>query len=215
MQTGHIAARSGTGWRNPDGKGAPAAQHPVVCVSWTDAASFAVWLSAKTGQSYRLPTEAEWEYAAFAGGSGEYYWRGGSENGCDDANTYDRTGRDASISWPYSDCADGFAGVAQVGSFRPNAFGLHDMTGNVWEWVEDCYAAPYPANAPVNGRAFQVGGKCDKRAVRGGSWITTTFRNRPTWRGRDPEDLRSWIFGFRIARDLKADNKPKPMKGKG
>ena len=89
-----------------------------------------------------------------------------------------------------------------VGSYRPNAFGLYDMTGNVWEWVEDCYIAPYPATSPNDGTAYQVEGDCARRSVRGGSWITTTFRNRPAWRGRDPEDFRTWIFGFRVARDL-------------
>ncbi|KAG5727292.1 hypothetical protein E4T56_gene14956, partial [Termitomyces sp. T112] len=85
-------------------------------------------------------------------------------------------------------CRDGFAGVAPVGSYPPNVFGLYDMIGNVWEWTQDCYVAPYPASAPRDGRAYEVAGECPRRAVRGGSWISAAFRNRVTWRGRDPED---------------------------
>lgn len=199
---GTVDYRPGTTWENPDGKGKPAPQEPVVCASWEDGRAFAAWLSDETGHAYRLPTEAEWEYAAYAGANTDYYWAGGPEKGCADANTYDLDGLDASIPWPHAECHDGFAKMAPVGSYRPNAFGLYDMTGNVWEWVEDCYIAPYPAASPDDGTAYQVEGDCARRSVRGGSWITTTFRNRPAWRGRDPEDFRTWIFGFRVARDL-------------
>jgi len=199
--------RSGSSWRNPTTLREPKPAEPVVCVSWEDGKAFTAWLLRTTGHSYRLPTEAEWEYSAYAGATGDYYWKGGPDNGCADSNTYDVSGLMESNPWPHAECSDGFAEVAPVGSFRANPFGLYDMTGNVWEWAEDCYVAPYPDTVPTDGSAYQVGEQCEKRAVRGGSWITMPFRNRPVWRGRDPENFRSWIFGFRVARDLTANER--------
>jgi formylglycine-generating enzyme required for sulfatase activity len=201
-------------FRNPgDGAGAGAPNMPAVCVSWTDAKAYTTWLSRKTGHAYRLLSEAEWEYAASAGSSATYPWGDDAKNGCRYANTLDQNAERVGTLPAFSTakpgealqtagCDDGFAGAAPVGSLRPNAFGLYDMTGNVWEWVEDCYVAPYATDAPSDGRANQVAGPCPRRSVRGGSWITVPFRNRPAWRGRDPEDLVTWIFGFRVARDL-------------
>ena len=209
-----VVAKSDGDFRNPGtGAGGGAAQMPVACVSWTDAKAYTAWLSRKTGQSYRLLSEAEWEYAARAGSAAAYPWGDAAKDGCRMANTLDQVGMDAGMLPPFqaikpgeapnlAECNDGFAGVAPVGSLRPNAFGLYDMTGNVWEWTEDCYAAPYPVAVPVDGRARQVEGPCPRRSVRGGSWITVPFRNRLAWRGRDEESLLSWIFGFRVARDL-------------
>lgn len=193
------------------GEGAPG--KPVVCVSWRDAKAYTAWLSKKTGQPYRLPTEAEWEYAARGGKPGEYYWGQSIDTGCAHANVYDKAGASAGVipvfsaaggapAVPFAQCSDGHAGAAPVGSFAPNAFGLFDMTGNVWEWTQDCYFAPYPATAPIDGSAYEISGECPRRAVRGGSWMSAPFRNRTSWRGRDPEDLVTWIFGFRVARDL-------------
>ena len=93
--------------------------------------------------------------------------------------------------------------MAPVGRLAPNPFGLHDVIGNVWEWVEDCYAMPHPADAPLDGSA-QTRAGCDRRGSRGGSWISTIERQRPTFRGRDPVTLTSQVFGFRVARDLPA-----------
>lgn len=197
------------------GAGAGAPDKPVVCVSWRDAKAYAAWLSEKTGQNYRLPSEAEWEYAARAGKPGEYYWGNSIDAACTEANVYDKDGAaggavpvfstaEGAVAVPHAQCSDGHAEVAPVGSYRANAFGLHDMTGNVWEWVQDCYFAPYPADAPTDGRPYEVSGDCPRRAVRGGSWMSSPFRNRTSWRGRDPEDLVTWIFGFRVARDLPA-----------
>lgn len=194
--------RAGASWRNPTTIRASEPQEPVGCVSWEDAQAYARWMSARTGQSYRLPTEAEWEYAAHAGSAEDYAWGNDPAGACLYANVYDLSGLNPNIPWEHHQCEDGAREVAPVGSYRSNAFGLYDMTGNVWEWVEDCYRAPYPEDVPVDGTAYQVDGQCDRRSVRGGSWITATFRNRPAWRGRDPEDFRTWIFGFRLARDF-------------
>ncbi|MEJ6009828.1 SUMF1/EgtB/PvdO family nonheme iron enzyme [Novosphingobium aquae] len=193
------------------GDGAP--QIPVVCVSWRDAKAYVGWLAKKSGKPYRLPTEAEWEYAARAGSPEDYAWGKDPAAGCGWANTLDRRAIASGMLPAFQEkagepaharCDDAQAGAAPVGSYKPNAFGLYDMTGNVWEWTEDCYAAPYAPDVPTDGSAYQVKGECARRAVRGGSWMTVPFRNRPAWRGRDPEDQVSWIFGMRVARDLDA-----------
>lgn len=195
------------------GEGQPG--YPVVCVSWRDARAYVGWLAQRTGQPYRLPSEAEWEYAARAGSTADYPWGPGIDTGCSHANVYDEDGAKGGAvpvfsagpgapPVPHARCRDGHSGAAPVGSYKPNAFGLYDMTGNVWEWVEDCYVAPYPADVPTDGRAYEVAGDCPRRAVRSGSWMSAPFRNRTSWRGRDPEDLVTWIFGFRVARDLPA-----------
>ncbi len=183
----------------------PANRAPVVCVSWTDAKAYAAWLSKVTQNKYRLLTEAEWEYAAKAGSQLKWPWGGDDLRACEFENTYDLDSQAAvppgpQLNWEPLACHDGHGMIAPVGSYKPNAFGLYDMLGNVWEWIEDCSAKLYPA-APVDGSAFEVSGTCDLRAVRGGSWYTRQDRHRPTFRGRDPESKAGHHFGFRIARD--------------
>jgi formylglycine-generating enzyme len=161
--------RSGRSWRNP---GYPQTdQHPVVCVSFEDAQHYVQWLSRKTGQSYRLPTEAEWEFAARAGTTNTRFWGDGREHACDFANVADFAAADA-LGWNKGDnifhCRDGFAYTAPVGSFRPNAFGLYDMLGNVWQWTEDCHHDSYDG-APSDGSAW-TSGECKYRVLRGSSW---------------------------------------------
>lgn len=190
-------------WTDPGYGRPPEDDEPVACVSWLDARAYVDWLSEKTGQPYRLPTEAEWEYAARAGSEEAFPWGGDENEACRWANVYDRSGEaEHGFPWAAADCDDGFAGVAPVGSFPPNALGLHDMLGNVWQWVEDCYIVPYPEDGPRDGSAVQVEGPCDRRSVRGGSWITRMYRHRLSWRGRDPQPTLFSFFGFRVARDL-------------
>ena len=192
----------GTTWRDP-GYGRPIRDdEPVACVRWSDAVAYVNWLAGVTGQRYRLLTEAEWEYAARAGTTGRHVWGEDVAAACRQANIYDQS---ASRATPQGDkraapCDDGFPGVAPVGSFAPNAFGLHDMIGNVWEWIEDCYEMPYSAT-PADGSA-QLARGCNRRGSRGGGWRSDYARQIPTFRGRDPESLTSQIFGFRVARDL-------------
>lgn len=202
-ETGNWSWYDDADWqRLPAGAPAPRADDPVVCVSWNDVQAYVAWLSQRTGQRYRLPTEAEWEYAARAGSTTQFPWGDDEAGACAQANVYDQSGRDPERRTPVAPCDDGQPRVAAVGALAPNAFGLHDMIGNVWEWTQDCYVAPYPRR-PVDGSAVEVRGSCELRAVRGGSWRTLMFRQRSTWRGRDPEDRKADIFGFRIARDLR------------
>jgi len=180
----------------------PKPDEPVVCVSWRDAKAFTDWLAKTTGKPYRLPTEAEWEYAARAGSTTAYAWGEDENDGCRAANYYDEAAAGSfTFGWRPAMCSDGHAHLAPVGSLAANAFGLHDMIGNVWEWTQDCYVAPYPA-APVNGRAVEAPGACERRTVRGGSWMTRPDRHRSSFRGRDPETAAFAYFGFRVARDL-------------
>jgi formylglycine-generating enzyme required for sulfatase activity len=207
-------------WTNPGYGRVPFDDEPVACVSWKDAQAYVDWLARRTGKKYRLPTEAEWEYVARAGTTTDYFW--GNEATADDgptgtkevatssqacqfANVYDTSGaKTSAFNWAPFNCDDGFGQAAPVGSFKPNAFGVHDIIGNVWEWTADCYQAPYPAApaAPADGSAVQASSTCEKRVARGGSWITRPSRQRASFRGRDPEDALYSFFGMRVARDL-------------
>ena len=191
------------GWRNPGYGRAPLPKEPVACVNWNAAQAYVEWLSKKTGAVYRLLTEAEWEFAARAGEKADYLWGAQDERACEYANVFDISAkkRSPNARLTTARCDDGHAQVAPVGSFKPNAFGLYDMSGNVWEWVYDCHVMPYPADAPTDGSPI-IDKVCDRRAVKGGAWMTTVDRQRFTFRGRDPADRNSLGFGFRVARDL-------------
>ncbi len=154
---------------------------PVINVSWHDAQCYAKWLSKKTGRYYRLPTEAEWEYAARAGTANEYYW------GQQEAKDY---------VW-FTDNSEGV--THPVGEKKPNAFGLYDMSGNVWEWVQDCYAVNY-TQAPKDGSALELN-NCVQRVLRGGSWYDEPDRLRSVTRNGYSPDSGMNDFGFRLAQD--------------
>ena len=186
-------------WRDPGYGRPPLPDEPVACVSWKEADAYARWFAAKTGKPYRLPSEAEWEYAARAGTTTGFPWGDDPNQGCDHANIYDQSAA-GRFNWAVASCNDGQPAAAPVGSYKPNAFGLHDMVGNVWEWVADCHVVPYPPGH--DGAAPVITSPCERRGVRGGSWMTRPDRNRVTFRGRDPEDVRYFMFGFRLARDL-------------
>lgn len=162
---------------------------PVVCVSWHDAQAYVTWLVNKTGKPYRLPTEAEWEYAARAGTPTRYWWS-------------DDIGKNNAVC---GDCGSQWDGkqTAPVGSFNANAFGLHDTAGNVWEWVEDCWHDNY-TNAPIHGSAWQEadGGYCSLRMIRGGSWLYNPQILRSAVRTMISTGGAGGDLGFRIARDF-------------
>ncbi len=182
--------------------------HPVVCVNWADAKAYVAWLSnsEQTGEEYRLPSEAEWEYAARAGSDGAAYWSQVSD-ACEHANvadlaTKDKYGKIKVVDELRAWCFDRFPTTAPVGSFPANDFGLHDMLGNVYEWVEDCWHPSY-GGAPSDGTAWTDGSDCRQRVVRGGSWITDPENVRFANRGK--LDHRYFANGIRVAKSLDAD----------
>ncbi|MDX2221197.1 MAG: SUMF1/EgtB/PvdO family nonheme iron enzyme [Rhodospirillaceae bacterium] len=198
-----------TGWRNPGYGRPPADNEPGACLSWDDAKAYIAWLNAKTGKSYRLLTESEWEYVARAGGPPTLFtWGDNPDDACKTANVADQASANlpppmTPRPFPLANCNDGFPYIAPAGALAPNAFGVHDMIGSIWEWVEDCYVMPYPANTPTDGSAYLGPDGCDRRVSKGGSWGSTIDRQIPTFRGRDPSALTSQVFGFRVARDLR------------
>ena len=160
-------------------------EQPVVCVDWNDAQAYLDWLSAETGEAFRLPSEAEWEYAVRAGSETLYHFGDEAERLCEFGNVADTTELpNGGVRTYRADCNDGADFPTAVGSYRPNAFGLYDMHGNVWEWAEDCWNDSY-AGAPADGSAW-TSGNCVLRVVRGGSWFDVTPRYlRSADRGRN------------------------------
>jgi len=193
--------RKGAYWAAPGF--AQADDHPVVCVSFNDALAYAAWLSERTGAGYRLPTEAEWEYAARAGTTTPRYWLGGADAGCAHANGADQTAKTRFPDWTIMECDDGALFTAAVGSYRRNPFGLSDMIGNAWEWVADCWHASY-AGAPEDAGAWLEAndGDCARRVVRGGGWDYLPGLLRAALRDGDDRDARNGSVGFRLARTL-------------
>lgn len=180
---------------------AQAPNHPAVCVSWQDAQDYVRWLSSQTGKRYRLLSEAEWEYAARAQHTGQVYWSDrGRDTACIFGNVADQTTSGESAWVERFSCTDGWWLPAPVGTYRPNAFGLYDMLGNVWEWVEDCSSPDYES-ASGDGRP-RTCGQCERRIMRGASWGTRPSAVRFGNRARAPIDRRSVTIGFRVARDL-------------
>jgi formylglycine-generating enzyme required for sulfatase activity len=199
--TGHQDSKCHNGegfsgsWRDPGF--AQEGSHPVVCVSWDDAKAYVDWMAKKTGKPYRLLSEAEWEYAARGRTSpGAYprFWFGEDEEDlCRYGNFKDRKAGKGDAP-----CDDGYANTSPSGHYQPNAFGLFDMFGNAWQWMEDCWYNYTDADA----QTALTSNDCRRRVLRGGSW-----RNDPSYlraakrrgtRGRDADD----DFGFRVARSV-------------
>jgi formylglycine-generating enzyme required for sulfatase activity len=201
-QDSKLAPRPGMNWRTPGY--AQSAQQPVVCVSWNDAQAYVQWLSQRSGQAYRLASEAEWEYAARAGAATRWPWGDAPGLACRFANVADQTPGETGYVWPEGHaCSDGHFFAAPVGSYQANAFGLYDMIGNVWEWVQDCYSTSAFAQAatPLDGSPLEVA-DCKARGLKGGAWISGPERTRPAYRGGYGPDTRVNVFGFRVARSL-------------
>ena len=195
-ESGEWKARSGRHWRDPGFSQTD--EHPVVCVRWNDAQAYVRWLSGETGEAYRLPSEAEWEYVARAGTRTAWYW-GESESGqCRYANGADEASGD--LGGGKVRCNDGHARTSPVGSYEANGYGLHDVLGNVWEWVQDCWNGSY-AGAPRDGSAW-TSGECGRRVLRGGSWHVNPRNLRSADRGRYWSGNRVSLIGFRVARTL-------------
>jgi formylglycine-generating enzyme required for sulfatase activity len=177
-------ADGGCNGYQPNDQGWGRSDHPVINVNWDDAQSYVRWLTSKTGHSYRLLSEAEYEYAARAGTTAPYYW--GTDAGSGHTNCLG--------------CGGQWSGrqTAPVGSFAPNAFGLYDMLGNVGQWTQDCYADTY-GDAPSDGGA-SMRGDCSRHVLRGGSWFSVPRGIRSALRGSVPATIRSGAYGFRVAR---------------
>ena len=176
-------------------------RHPAVCVNWHDAKAYVAWLSRETGGTYRLPSEAEWEYAARAGTATSHIWGDDPATACRQANGADASAKTKFAEWTVMPCDDGHVFTAPVGTYAGNGFGLHDMSGNVSEWVEDCWHPNY-AGAPVDGSAWVVGGDCSRRVARGGAWTSGARHLRAADRNHNGSMARNIINGFRIARTL-------------
>ena len=172
-------------------------RHPVTGVAWDESVAYLDWLSRETGHRYRLPSEAEWEYAARAGSSSRYPFGDDPSKLCSYGNVADKALGAVYRAYDVVACSDGFAGIAPVGRFEANAFGLHDMLGNVKEWVADCWRDSY-RNAPATGQAR--GGACEARAVRGGAWDSTSEALTVSYRTFSSGSHES--RGFRVVREL-------------
>jgi formylglycine-generating enzyme required for sulfatase activity len=189
---------SATGHRQPDDEGWGRGKYPVINVSWQDAAAYSAWLAAQTGKNYRLPTEAEWEYAARAGMATSRYWGDNPDQGCAYANGADLVGQTAFVGWTVMNCSDGYVYTAPVGSFQPNGFGLFDMLGNVLEWTCSGYEEPYHDEvlrcAETEANSHIV--------ARGGSWSDQPRGIRAADRYKAVRNYTDYFIGFRVARDL-------------
>jgi formylglycine-generating enzyme required for sulfatase activity len=178
-------ADAGACKHRPDDHGWGRGDRPVINVSWDDAKLYVAWLSQKTGQRYRLPTEAEWEYAARAGTKTPFWW-----------------GKDVGTGRAQCEGCGSPSGrqTSPGGSFRPNGFGLYDTVGNAAEWVEDCWNDNY-RNAPKDGSAW-TSGDCHLRVLRGGNFTSKPSDARSAARFRYDSDVRYYANGFRVVRDL-------------
>jgi formylglycine-generating enzyme required for sulfatase activity len=173
-----------TGRRLPNNESWGRGSRPVINVSWNDARAYTKWLSKRTGKKYRLPTEAEWEYAARAGSAEKIWWD--SDADVKQANCFN-----CGSKWDDSR-------TAPAGSFKGNEFGLHDMAGNVQEWTEDCYHTSY-SGAPDDGSAWLTPG-CTQRVVRGGGYTSPLDTLRNAKRSQYDQDTRLDNIGFRVVR---------------
>jgi formylglycine-generating enzyme required for sulfatase activity len=190
-------------WSNPGFQQTD--NHPVICVTWQEAQDYATWLSSKTGHHYRLLSEAEYEYINRAGRQTAYPWGATSEGQCAHVNGADATLRAvAGGHWEYSyaECNDGFEFTSPVEHFPANAFGLHDTSGNVSSWTQDCYHDSYDG-APKDGSAWETEGGCGRLVIRGSSWNGGADDHRAAARAEYSRLVSSTDVGFRLARDVR------------
>lgn len=192
--------RAGKDWKNPGFS--QSEREPVVCVSWDDAQAYVKWVNQQQRATYRLPSEAEWEYAARAGSSAARPWGDDPDQACRYANVADQSKSPTGQFWPNGHkCNDGYWFTAPVPSFTPNSFGLHDMIGNAWEWTQDCWNSNYNG-APSDGSAWTTGECSVGRVARGGSWVNFPQFARSAFRNGVTSTYRNGSYGFRLARTL-------------
>jgi eukaryotic-like serine/threonine-protein kinase len=192
----HVPGRN---WRNPGFDQQDT--HPVTCVTWDDAMAFCQWLSREDRRAYGLPTEAEWEYACRAGTHTVFFWGDDPDSSEGYLNGADETGTPDERSWPYKfHFMDGYAATSPVGRFKPNAFGLYDMLGNVWEWCADWYGSGYYHDSPMEDPTGPAAGS--NRVGRGGGWSYGAWFCRSACRGRALPGSPDNHLGFRVACSL-------------
>jgi formylglycine-generating enzyme required for sulfatase activity len=186
-------------WRNPGFQQGD--DHPVVNITWNDAVAMCKWLSEKEGKTYRLPSEAEWEYAARAGTRTRYHTGDDPQSLLKAANIFDADAKKNWEKWASYALAgrDGFAFTSPVGSFLPNAFGLYDVHGNAWEWTADWHDDRYFSHSPVDDPKGPAAGSV--RVRRGGSWHTWAFYARSSYRNWNAPDTRYTLVGMRLLRE--------------
>ena len=194
---------AGACWKNPFPDRPQSDTDPVVCVDYAAAEAFARWIGSQTKAHYRLPSEAEWEYAARAGTTASRYWGDNRADACGNANAADRSlarkdhdnPNDPVVFFP---CDDGYAYTAPAGSFAPNGFGLHDMLGNAWQWTRDCWNPHYGKTPATDSAATK--GDCDQRPIRGGSWSNMPITVRSGVRVGVGKSTQVPLIGFRLVR---------------
>lgn len=196
LKDGELGDQPGYSWRRLDFSQSD--NHPVACVSWNDAQAYTVWLSQKTGKHYRLPTEAEWEYAARGGSQHAHHWGDSPNQACSYANVVDQSVKIKipSWSWTLHDCNDGYVYTAPVGHYQANGLGLKDILGNVWEWTCSNYDKDYGSSEQ---RCVDIGRSGD-RVYRGGSWLYGPRYVRSSHRYRNDPSYRFNDVGFRLSR---------------
>ena len=206
FENGTFEERPDRNWRYP---GFPSeAKHPVACLNLTDINAYAQWLSRITGREYRLPTESEWQYAAELGGHGNQTVANPWLQACVYGNVTDATGNPQVVdaTWVVHSCTDGYSYSTAVAKLQPNALGLYDMSGNVWEWTQDCFGSSdnqgaATGSSPRNSNAWSSR-DCKSNVLRGGSWYADSQQIRSDYRiGFNPA-VRNFSFGFRLASSL-------------
>lgn len=179
---------------------------PVTGVSWHDAVQFTQWLTKLSGRRFRLPTEAEWEYAARGGASGRNYWGDDPDASCRNANGADQSAKKQWSDWTTTECNDGYKVSAPVGMFLPNGYGIHDIMGNTWEWTNDWYDSEYFFESPKKNPQGPPSGKL--KIPRGGGWMNASECVRVSDRNGFSPDFSIMFLGFRlVSSDLSGGTK--------
>jgi formylglycine-generating enzyme required for sulfatase activity len=202
QRSGHLLRRDDVNWKmNYEGRKA-GDDDPVVHVSWNDAQAYVNWLARSTGKPYRLPSEAEFEYALRGGKSTRYWWGRGAPRRVVENITGEGDISRIQRNWAtsFKGYTDNFWGPAPVGSFEPSPYGLFDIGGNVGEWITDCWHDTY-MRAPVDGSAW-VNPGCKLRVIRGGYWASSPEQTRSAFRLSAKPNSHDARIGFRVARDL-------------
>jgi formylglycine-generating enzyme required for sulfatase activity len=201
-RSGSMSAKSGVTWESDHAGRAADPEMPVIHVSWVDAKAYADWLSRETGKTYRLPSEAEFEYVLRSGTQTRFPWGDGNPSRLVGNLTGDGDRSESRRNWinAFPDYSDGYWGPAPVRSYEANRFGIHDINGNVSEWVEDCWHDNYQ-RAPTDGSAW-VNPGCNRRVIRGGSWASSPDQARSAFRLTASPTTTNARLGFRVAREL-------------